>query len=257
MQNQDFKNTSLDATYLFSGIGNNPLLMGTNFYKLIDAPIVPRTKQPNSWKIQTCGIYKITSPTGKIYIGQSVYIEKRFSRYKTLKCKKQHKILASLLKYGADFHTFEIIKICNEEDLNYWECYYIEKYDCFNTPHGLNLESGGKVYRKISDETRERISISQKERYKTQPHPNKGKQMSLEQRKKLSDHNLGNKHTEETKLKMSTSHKGKVRSPEHQEKLNMTRRGKPPRKVKCSYCEKEISFLLINRWHNENCKLKK
>ena len=36
------------------------------------------------------GIYKITSPSNKIYIGQSINIERRFKEYKTLKnCKFQ------------------------------------------------------------------------------------------------------------------------------------------------------------------------
>lgn len=34
------------------------------------------------------GIYKITSPTGKIYIGQSKNIPDRIKRYKGLRCKK-------------------------------------------------------------------------------------------------------------------------------------------------------------------------
>ena len=47
------------------------------------------------------GIYKITSPSGKIYIGQSKDIEKRFKAYKNLKCKGQPYIYRSLLKYGS------------------------------------------------------------------------------------------------------------------------------------------------------------
>ena len=49
------------------------------------------------------GIYKITSPNNKVYIGQSVDIEKRLKRYKNLNCKKQSKIYNSLNKYGVGF----------------------------------------------------------------------------------------------------------------------------------------------------------
>jgi predicted GIY-YIG superfamily endonuclease len=38
------------------------------------------------------GIYKITSPTNKVYIGQSLDIEKRFVNYKGLFCKQQTKL---------------------------------------------------------------------------------------------------------------------------------------------------------------------
>ena len=47
------------------------------------------------------GIYKIVSPSEKIYIGQSINIEKRWEKnYKTLKCKTQTKLYNSLKKYG-------------------------------------------------------------------------------------------------------------------------------------------------------------
>ena len=44
------------------------------------------------------GIYKITNPTNKIYIGQSIDIKKRFNQYKNLQCKGQKALYSSLLK---------------------------------------------------------------------------------------------------------------------------------------------------------------
>src|SRR6478736_5572293 len=41
------------------------------------------------------GIYKITSPSGKIYIDQSKNTNIRFRDYKSLKCKKQIKLYNS------------------------------------------------------------------------------------------------------------------------------------------------------------------
>ena len=55
------------------------------------------------------GIYKITNPSGKIYIGQSVNIDNRISSYKNLKCKNQTKLYRSLLKYTFENHIFEIL----------------------------------------------------------------------------------------------------------------------------------------------------
>jgi hypothetical protein len=51
-------------------------------------------KQENDIKI---GIYKITSPTNKVYIGQSIKINERKRKYKKLDCKNQPKIYNSLL----------------------------------------------------------------------------------------------------------------------------------------------------------------
>ena len=66
-----------------------------------------------------CGIYKITSPTGKIYIGQAVDVNKRWSEYNLNNSNliKQPKIYRSLIKYGIDNHKFEIIeeKNCTRE----------------------------------------------------------------------------------------------------------------------------------------------
>ena len=48
------------------------------------------------------GIYKITSPSGKIYIGQSWNISDRISRYKTIRCKTQGKIYNSSLVFSLN-----------------------------------------------------------------------------------------------------------------------------------------------------------
>lgn len=76
------------------------------------------------------GIYKITSPSGLIYIGQSINIHKRFSAYKKLDCNNQPKLKRSLLKYGYANHTFEIIEECSIELLNDRERFYQEKFNC-------------------------------------------------------------------------------------------------------------------------------
>lgn len=77
------------------------------------------------------GIYKITSPSGKIYIGQSINIDKRRIQYSKLECKNQPKILNSLKKYGPENHIFEILEECTLDQLNereiYWKQYYLNK----------------------------------------------------------------------------------------------------------------------------------
>ena len=62
------------------------------------------------------GIYKITSPSGKVYIGQSRNIKNRKWRYKRLDCKSQVKLYSSFKKYGFDKHKFEIIQILLKTD---------------------------------------------------------------------------------------------------------------------------------------------
>ena len=105
------------------------------------------------------GIYKITSPVGKIYIGQSVNILKRKRNYKCSLAKKQTRLHRSILKYGWEYHSFEIIHTCGKEKLDELEKYYIKKYNTLNTNHGLNLKDGG-ANGLCSIETRKRLSES-------------------------------------------------------------------------------------------------
>jgi len=60
------------------------------------------------------GIYKITSPSGRVYIGQSVNIEKRFKKYVRLDCKEQTRLYRSFKKHGVENHMLEIIELCSE-----------------------------------------------------------------------------------------------------------------------------------------------
>jgi group I intron endonuclease len=138
------------------------------------------------------GIYKITSPSKKIYIGQSVDIEKRFNVYRLLLCKNQLKIYRSLKKYGVENHKFEIIHICDVEELNELEKYYVDLYQTFNNKHGLNLKDGGGSKGRHSIETCRKISESKKNR-------------SALYTQKISDANRKRIYSKETKQKISIS----------------------------------------------------
>jgi group I intron endonuclease len=102
------------------------------------------------------GIYKITSPTNKIYIGQSINIEKRFKNYKSLSQTKGQKMLHySFRKYGINNHLFEIIEECDIELLNERERYYQDFYNVLQ--EGLNClltdtKDSIKVFSKITIE---------------------------------------------------------------------------------------------------------
>lgn len=145
------------------------------------------------------GIYKITSPSGKIYIGQSSNIFVRWLHYSRLCCKYQVRLYNSIKKHGWQAHDREIIKLCDREDLDYWERFYIKGYDCFDTPHGLNLRDGGRKNSKLSLETIGRIKLS----------------ASKTDRKGEKNNFFGRVHSEETKKRWSDQRKGKKISEEH------------------------------------------
>lgn len=145
------------------------------------------------------GIYKITNPKGKIYIGQSIDILKRFNQYKLLHCKAQRKLYNSLLKYGVDKHLFEIIIECDILELNENERYYQEIYFCLGMK-GLNLclVNSNSRSGKHSEETKKLIGLKSLGRFH-----------SKETKLKNSLSKIGRKHTEEHKLKIGIGGKGK------------------------------------------------
>lgn len=55
------------------------------------------------------GVYKIISPSNKIYIGKTKNIRKRFLKYSNLNCEQQVKLFNSFNKYGFENHNVEIL----------------------------------------------------------------------------------------------------------------------------------------------------
>jgi len=104
------------------------------------------------------GIYKITSPINKIYIGQSTNIENRKYYYTSIKCNKQPKLYNSLQKYGWEQHKFEIIEECSLEQLNEREIYWGQYYDVLGE-NGLNLRLGD-ANGVCSEETKQKIGLT-------------------------------------------------------------------------------------------------
>ena len=88
------------------------------------------------------GIYKITNPKNKIYIGQSIDIDRRFNEYKKLLCNQSKKLYNSLKKYSPNLHKFEVLEECNISELNSKEEYYILKYN--SHINGLNIKLASK-----------------------------------------------------------------------------------------------------------------
>lgn len=90
------------------------------------------------------GIYKITNKlNGKIYIGQSNDINRRWSYYKNPPNPLGYRslIINAIQKYGIGNFNFEVIEECSVMELNSKEIYWIEYYDSYN--NGYNLTPGG------------------------------------------------------------------------------------------------------------------
>lgn len=176
--------------------------------------------QPTS---PTVGIYKITSPSNKIYIGQSWDIKARKYVYSCLNCKPQRKLYNSLLKHGFENHTFEIIhklpsditqQILDDYETLYWKQYKECGFEM------MNIKEPG-IGGKHSEETRLKISESRKGRKDTE-------ETKLKMSKSAIGHsrNLGKKHSKETKQKISDAKKGIPKSKEFKENISNILKGK-------------------------------
>lgn len=165
------------------------------------------------------GIYKITNPLGKVYIGQTVDYDRRVKSYKKFRCKSQIKLYNSLLKYGVESHLFEFIEECDESKLNQRERYWQDVYDVLN--EGLNLkltntkDRSGKFSEEIVSKMRgNRESIS------GMKNPFYGKNHSDETRKLISEKSKGHLVSDLTRKKISNTTIGVSNSKIHNENIS-------------------------------------
>ena len=150
------------------------------------------------------GVYKIVNPNGRVYVGSSKNIEKRWELYKKLKCKSQRRLYNSFIKYGIENHKFSIlIECCVNEMLEYEHLYGLH-YNVLGRK-GLNCELPRFKDNKqlFSDETRQKMREAKQ-----------GIKLSEESILKRTIKQKGLKRKESTKLKMrkkkSTNHRENI-----------------------------------------------
>lgn len=165
------------------------------------------------------GIYKITSPSGRVYIGQSRNIPKRIKSYSQdwfLNSNKQPRLRNSIKKYGYCNHKIEVVEYCCLKDLNKRERYYQDKYNVLSNL-GLNcdLTHSEKEVKVRSEETKVKISKA-----------HRGKTVSEETKNKISKTLKGNKLPFCVRFKISKGNKGKVFGREFREAISIRMSGK-------------------------------
>ena len=181
----------------------------------------------------TTGIYCLTFPNGKRYVGQSnSSIEKRWISYRRLLCKTQPKLYRALKKYGPDNVKYEIVIETNDnERINKVEEQLIALWNLTSNKYGYNIKEGGKNG-KHSEESKMKMSEAKKGKLKSEEHRkklsevNKGKHLSEETRKKMSEVRKGKPRSEETRKKLSEAKKGNKISEETRKKISEVNKGK-------------------------------
>ncbi len=171
------------------------------------------------------------------YVGISNNIEQRWRNHKSDLKHNHHKnqyLQRSWNKYGEENFEFTIL----EQAVTYDELYKLEKeytytfgYGdpdlCFNV--GVPGEINGKVGKKLSEETKEKISKAMKGE---------------------KSYWFGKCHTEETKRKMSESHRSKRISKETKQKMSEARQGEKNNHSKLT--ELQARFILTVKTIRKN-----
>lgn len=168
------------------------------------------------------GIYKITNKlNGRIYVGSAKrFIERWQSHTSSLRNKKHNNkfLQADFDKCGEEAFVFEVLEVTEgktkEERLLIEEGYIKQYYDsgdrCYNLCNRAISREGDRS--KNPEETRRRMSESQKRRYEEKP----------ELRKHLSEAITATKNTPEVIQRQSEASKAMWQDPAYIEKLRPT-----------------------------------
>lgn len=191
------------------------------------------------------GIYKITNTlTNGVYVGKSVFLERRFSEHMNSLSRGKHEnplLQNTYNKHGPEVFTFEVIEYTSLETIDareiYWIKYYRENgYEVYNVADG---GTGGNTWARLSEERKAEIRAKGR------------KPISQEARKRAADANRARWQDPEYRSSMSAKRRGRVCPP--QERLI---RSKIARKIPLT--EEEISSLSDprsikrerSRWNN-------
>jgi group I intron endonuclease len=161
-----------------------------------------------------CGVYKLTAPNGKIYIGQSLNLRKRLNTHKTAsKNNPTMSISNAIRKYGFDNFKVEALMYFKPHKdstfniglLDAIEIACVEKYKSLDKKIGYNIKPAGNN-KQHSEETKEKL------RQKAI-----GRKASPETKAKISD--AMKKRDPEVHKRASEKRKGRILSQEYIDKV--------------------------------------
>ncbi len=181
----------------------------------------------------TTGIYKIQNKeNNKIYVGQSINIEKRWKRHINSSFKEKEdgetELHRSIKKYSIENFLWEILEECKVEELDEKEKFWIKELNSI-TPYGYNYTYGGQgegngSFIKLNDEVLNQII------YELQNTEQTGKQLAIK---------FGVSHQMIYNIKNGVS--WKKDNLEYPLRPNLTTISNEPKKYYCEYCGEERS----------------
>lgn len=194
-------------------------------------------------------IYKLTSPSGKYYIGKTKYnLETRFKQHIQHWKYKNRKYVSKLYnafdKYSPELWTQEILEqVENKEIANQKEIYYIAKYDTINNGYNLVKGGDGRLVDYLTEDHKNSLSEARKKWFESE----QGIEWKSTLREKFIQNNpskIGtipwNKgikgqftHSEDSKEKIRTALTGREFSESHKKNISIAKTDKKLDPEKC------------------------
>jgi len=173
----------------------------------------------------TPGIYKIICfSTGKIYIGSTQNLKKRWNEHRRKLRAGNHQnvyLQRAWNKHGENAFVFEVIELVTPWSLLDREQYWLDTVQPYDRKIGFNIAHHADTPVR-TPEIIEKLRTA-----------SSGKSMSTETREKLRIINTGKHHTTESRAKMSSARMGISYSEETRNKMSAAKRGKkqPPEMI--------------------------
>jgi group I intron endonuclease len=153
-------------------------------------------------------IYKLTSPYGKTYIGQTIRpIKERLEEHRKGRSKGCRAIYNAIKYHGWENFDKEWYEVL-DDDLNFYEEMLVALLGTLS-PSGYNLKEGGGSKGKMSEESKQKNRKA-----------HIGKTLSKEHKQKIGDGQRGNPKSKEHKQKIGDGNRGKIVNKETRQKMS-------------------------------------
>lgn len=203
--------------------------------------------------LNVSGIYQIRNTiNGKIYVGSSVNLRKRKNGHLSTLRRGIHSsthLQRAFNKYGEEAFVFEVLELCDVNELEDRETFWIKEKNANNHDYGYNsrIYVESNLGFRHSEESKRKISEARRGKGTGKRNLSDDTRDFL--RRKCIEQNLFQYHTEETERKRIESVRkatvGKTLSDEHKENISKRNRGEGNGQAKLNEEQvKSIKLLL-------------
>lgn len=148
------------------------------------------------------GVYAIKSPSGKLYVGSSVNLHKRWAEHRARLLRGVHHtpgLQHAYDKYGIESLVFEVLEYVTPHSLIETEQLYIDAH--IGRLYNVCLIAGSRLGRKQNAQTRKKISDARK-----------GRLCSEETKRRMSAAQTGRQVSESARKRIGLASKGRKQS---------------------------------------------